>query len=66
MFAGQVTELTGLWLGGVAWWRLSAVVRVEMGTGASAVAVGRDWELMNVVDYGVSQSASSIALHWSE
>jgi hypothetical protein len=39
VFAAQVTDLTGFWLGGVAGGGLAALIRVEVAEGGGAVAI---------------------------
>jgi hypothetical protein len=54
VLAAQVAGLARLGLAGIANGHLAALVRVEMGTGGSAVAVLRDWLLVEVVHEGTA------------
>lgn len=51
ILAAEVTDLAGLRLAGITWRVLTALVRVEMGEGASAVAVGRNRLVVDVVHW---------------
>ena len=49
ILSAVVARLARLWLAGIADGDLAALVRVKMGTSGSAVAVLRDWLLVDVV-----------------
>jgi hypothetical protein len=52
MLSAQVTGLASLGLAGIAGRSLATLVGVEMSASASAVAVGGDWLLVDVVNEG--------------
>lgn len=53
VLAGQITDLTIVRSGGVAGRLLGTVVRVEMGAGEGAVAVGGNRIVVDVVDWSM-------------
>ena len=50
MLAGEVTNLAVLWLAWVARSGFAGIVWIEVPVGGGAVAVGRDWVHVDVID----------------
>lgn len=60
MLACQITDLARSWIHRVAWWNLTTDVRVLVGFCASAVAVGWDGLVVDVVHYEKRVSMCSV------
>ena len=58
ILASEITNLAGLWLGGVARRHLSTLSGVKMAEGVVAVQVSTHWLVVDVVDLRVSVSAT--------
>ena len=53
VLAGEITDLTGLWGGGVTWWNLATDEWVEVGKSGSAGTGRVDWGSVNVVSWKI-------------
>ena len=51
MLACSISNLTGFWLGVVAWRGFATDVRIKMGQGPCAISTGWDWLIVDIVHY---------------
>ena len=62
VFTAQIASLAGSWVCRIARWHLAANIGIQVRQSCSAVAIRRDWLIVDMVHWGHARLAIAITL----